>query len=64
MKKEKNGVFALFLLFSLFDGMVVWQAETFSVNRVLLAMTLLSGMAYVMLKYIKKHTRLLDEEGR
>ena len=64
VKKEKNGVFALFLLFSLFDGMVVWQTETFSVNRVLLAMTLLSGMAYVMLKYIKKHTRLLDEEGR
>lgn len=64
VKKEKNGVFALFLLFSLFDSMAVWQTENFSVNRVLLAMALLSGMAYVILKYIKKHTRLLDEEGR
>lgn len=64
VKKEKNGVFALFLLFSLFDFMVVWQTRAVSVNRPLLAATLVSGVAYLVLKYVKKHTRLLDEPGR
>lgn len=63
-KKEKNGVFALFLLFCLFDFIVVWQTETISANLILWVMALLSGIAYVLLKYIKKHTHLLDEEGR
>lgn len=63
-KKEKNGVFALFLLFSLFDFIAAWQTGAVSVNRILLAMTLVSGIAYVVLKYIKKRTRLLDEQGR
>lgn len=63
-KKEKNGVFALFLLFCLFDFIVVWQTGTISANLILWVMALLSGIAYVLLKYIKKHTHLLDEEGR
>lgn len=63
-KKEKNGVFALFLLFCLFDFIVVWRTEDVSVNLILWIMALLSGMAYVILKYIKKHTSLLDEKGR
>lgn len=63
-KKEKNGVFALFLLFSLFDFIAAWQTDAVSVNRILLVMTLVSGIAYVVLKYIKKRTRLLDEQGR
>lgn len=63
-KKEKNGVFALFLLFSLFDFIVAWQAPSVSVNFGLLVMTVASGIGYVVLKYIKKHTKLLDEQGR
>lgn len=63
VKKEKNGVFALFLLFSLFDGIVAWQAGV-SPNFALLALTAASGIGYLILKYVKKHTRLLDERGR
>lgn len=63
IKKEKNGVFALFLLFSLFDFIVAWQTNE-SPNFVLLALTFASGISYLILKYIKKHTRLLDERGR
>ena len=64
VKKEKNGVFALFLLFSLFDFIVAWQITSVSANPGLCAMTLVSGIGYLVLKYIKKHTRLLNEPGR
>lgn len=63
VKKEKNGVFALFLLFSLFDGIVAWQTDVLP-NYVLLALTVGSGIGYLVLKYIKKHTELLNEKGR
>lgn len=64
VKKEKNGVFALFFLFSLFDGVAAWQSNLIFVNRYLLGCTIISGVAYVILKYVKKHTHLLDEKGR
>lgn len=57
IKKEKNGVFALFLLFSLFDFIVAWQTGM-SPNIILLALTIISGISYLILKYIKKHTGL------
>lgn len=63
IKKEKNGVFALFLLFSLFDGIVAWQTNV-SPNFALLALAAASGIGYLILKYVKKHTGLLDERGR
>lgn len=64
VKKEKNGVFALFLLFSVFDGIVAWLCPWIQPNKALLAMTVASGVAYLVLKWMKKHTRLLDEQGR
>lgn len=64
VKKEKNGVFALFLLFSLFDGLTAWQVKAITVNYVLIVMALATGLAYVVLKYLKKYTTLLDEQGR
>ena len=33
VKKEKNGVFALFLLFSLFDYIVAWQTVNVALNK-------------------------------
>lgn len=63
IKKEKNGVFALFLLFSLFDFIVVWHTDV-QPNFTLLALAIVSGIVYMVLKYIKKHTGLLDEKGR
>lgn len=64
VKKEKNGVFALFLLFTLFDIIVYWQVASVSLNLPLYVATAISGIAYFVLKYVKSHTNLLDEQGR
>lgn len=65
VKKEKNGVFALFLLFTLFDIIIVyWQVASVSLNLPLYVATAISGIAYFVLKYVKSHTNLLDEQGR
>lgn len=67
LKKEKNGVFALFLIFTLFDFMVtsVHGVNSYaSTNVTLLSLTIISGVIYLILKIIKKRTTLLDESGR
>ncbi len=80
VKKEKNGIFALFLIFTIFDGIAVkcrgiLEVEPHGfpefelgglegINPILLVLTIVSGIAYVVLKIIKKKTHLLDEEGR
>ncbi len=63
VKKEKNGIFALFLLFSLFDCIMAWQTGL-SPDSLLLTMTVICGAAYLVIKYIKRNTGLLDEKGR
>ena len=65
-KKEKNGLFALFLLFCLF-GIVGDIAEgEFSLieERWSIIGVVVTGIVYVILKYLKKHTVFLDEIGR
>ena len=64
LKKEKNGVFALFLIFTLFDGMATISYKLIHINPTLLALTIISGIGYLVLKIIKKRTSLLDERGR
>lgn len=64
VKKEKNGVFALFLIFSLFDVVIRCADGLCDANMFFLAMAAVTGVAYIVLKYLKKRTRLLDEEGR
>ncbi len=64
LKKEKNGVFALFLIFTIFDGIGVWLRGDTHYNYFLVTMTLLSGIAYCILKYLKKRTQVLNETGR
>ncbi len=66
LKKEKNGVAALFLLFFLFE-----VAGNYAVNRNFdIPQTfwfwgfVISGVFYAVLKAIKTYTKLLDEEGR
>ena len=63
LKKEKNGVFALLLTFSVFDvaGAAALGCGT---DRCMLVLTALSGMAYLALKIIKRRTGWLDEPGR
>lgn len=63
IKKEKNGWFALLLIFCIFDGIAVWQLG-FHCNVILLALAIVSGVVYLALKYLKKYTKLLDEQGR
>ena len=65
-KKEKNGLFGLFVVFFVFR-LIGNYIETggFIVDRDWLTYaTVTSGILYLILKYIKKYTTLLDEEGR
>jgi hypothetical protein len=64
LKKEKNGLFALFLIFTVFDitGEII-EKET-DYNYFLIVMCILTGLSYIVLKYLKKNTDLLNEQDR
>lgn len=64
LKKEKNGIFALFLVFCLFDVIIRMASGQTNVNISFIVMAVLTGVAYLVLDYLKKHTHVLDEEGR
>ncbi|MDB1018572.1 isoprenylcysteine carboxylmethyltransferase family protein [Phocaeicola vulgatus] len=64
IKKEKNGIFALLLIFSMFNGIGSWLNSQIHTNWVLFWLACFSGVAYFILKYIKKRTQLLNENGR
>lgn len=66
LKKEKNGLLALFVLFYLFDVLDQYlRTETiaFEWNWMTIG-SVATGALYVILKIIKKSTNLLNEEGR
>jgi protein-S-isoprenylcysteine O-methyltransferase Ste14 len=64
VKKEKNGLFALFLIFCFFDlcGEIIQDGSDY--NYFLIVMCILTGLSYIVLKYLKKYTVLLNEENR
>ena len=64
MKKEKNGLFALFLIFAVFDviGESIRGEDDYS--YFLLAMTLISGLAYIVIKLLRSKTSVLNETDR
>jgi uncharacterized membrane protein len=64
LKQEKNGLAAIFLLFCVFDiaGELIEKDTHF--NYFLIAGTILTLLMYVVLKYIKKRTQILNESGR
>lgn len=66
LKKEKNGLFALFLVFYLLELVRVYIGEgSWIISETwLLYGMILSGLIYLVLKIIKRTTRLLNEEGR
>jgi len=64
LKKEKNGLAAIFMIFSLFDISRVYALSTYKYNVVLHVVTALSILLYFILRYLKKNTQILDEEGR
>ena len=64
LKKEKNGLAAIFLIFFVFDlsGELI-ENET-NYNYFVIASCILTSLMYVVLKYLKKRTDLLNEIGR
>ena len=64
LNQEKNGLFTLFLIFCIFDfsGEIVEKETDF--NYFLIVMCALTGSTYIVLKYLKKRTDLLNELDR
>ncbi|MGF1533063.1 MAG: methyltransferase family protein [Bernardetiaceae bacterium] len=62
IKKEKNGTFALFLLFTIFDISEEFLQKDQSYNYFLIGLTGLTGIGYVVIKILRKKTKLLRED--
>lgn len=65
LKKEKNGFFEIFLVFFIFQctDHLIKGEKIISMNWLFFA-TLISVLIYLILKIIKRTTKLLDEPGR
>ncbi len=64
LKKEKNGLVAVFLVFYLFYALGEFAEGEKPTDNLLLYLTIMSGIIYLILKMIKSNTKWLDEEGR
>ena len=64
LEKEKNGLLALFTIFCFFDilGELVNGRRDF--NYILIGAWVLSGLYYLVIKFLEKRTTLLKETGR
>ncbi|MBP9082239.1 MAG: DUF1295 domain-containing protein [Bacteroidia bacterium] len=64
IKKEKNGLFALFLIFCTFDitGELIEHKNHY--NYFLITACILTGISYIVVKFIRKNTALLNEDDR
>ncbi len=63
-KKEKNGLLAMFLIFTIFDisGELINHQNDY--NYFLIAATTLAGLTYIVIKILTKKTALLKEPTR
>lgn len=61
LNKEKNGLFALFIIFTLFDVAGELIKKETDYNYFLITMCVLTGLSYIVLKFLKKKTDLLNE---
>lgn len=64
LKKEKNGLFALFFIFFFFDFSGEFVENSNDYNYFLIVMCVLTGLSYIVLKYLKKKTAVLNELDR
>lgn len=64
LKKEKNGFFALFLIFCFLDVSGELIKKETNYNFFLIAMCGLTGLSYVVLKFLKNKTIILEEVNR
>lgn len=64
LKKEKNGIAAVFLIFLVFDvaGQVIVNEQNY--NYFFAIGFIVSVLSYVVIKVLKKRTHLLDDPGR
>jgi len=64
LKKEKNGIAAVFMVFAAFDFMGELIKGENNFNYFLIACCFLTAILYLVLKYMKWRTNLLNEPGR
>ena len=64
LKKEKNGLVAVFLIFFIFYATACYFEKQEINNSFLIYGSAFSVALYLFLKYLKKYTKVLDEEGR
>ncbi len=64
LKKEKNGLAAIFIIFSFFDisGEMIKQETGF--NYFFIGSSIATIIIYLILKYLKRKTDILNEAGR
>ncbi|NQU53975.1 MAG: DUF1295 domain-containing protein [Bacteroidetes bacterium] len=66
LKKEKNGISALFLIFFIFNftGHVIEEGKFIIVRNFWFYAMVVSVVLYLILKFLKRKTTVLDEKGR
>jgi hypothetical protein len=64
LKKEKNGLLATFLIFSIFDILGQYINHKSNYNYFLIGMCILTGLSYIVIRYLKNNTNLLEEIDR
>lgn len=64
LKKEKNGLAAVFLIFFAFDILGEFIENETNYNYFLIVSCILTLLMYVVLKYLKKRTNILNDMGR
>jgi len=62
LRQEKDGLVAIAVLFALFN--LIGEAVEKELDFTLLVGATLVGVIYLILKYLKKYTRILNQEGR
>ncbi len=64
LKKEKNGLFALFLIFCFFNTSGEYAKNETNYNYFFIYMSGITGVGYFILKAIKMYSGILDEQDR
>lgn len=60
LKKEKNGLFAVFLLFTIFDFIGEYLSNHAHHNQFFVIGSVIATLMYIVLKFIKSRTRFLN----
>jgi len=64
LKKEKNGLAAVFVVFTAFNIAGEFIQQKADYNYIFIVGCILSIVLYFILKYLKRRTNVLNEDGR